>query len=204
MTVRDEGIIKFKYQLVRTKEIAEENYIDLEKWRVILFKMNFIGEYPVEKLGYGNLSKRSNPKENSFIITGSQTGCFPNLDGTQYTHVTKCDLKKMLIEAKGPIIPSSESTTHYAIYESCPHVQAVFHIHHHEFWKYLLNNNFDQIPANINYGSQEMAMATAKCIAQKKQGLFAMAGHEDGIVSYGETVEEAGKILLDVFKQSKN
>ena len=109
----------------------------------------------------------------------------------------------MSLDALGPIAPSSESLTHFAIYHSCPQVNFIFHVHHSELWKYMLENQFDKTPENINYGTQEMADAAKACIKNKSQGIFVMAGHEDGIISYGKTAEEAGKILLDTLKSSK-
>jgi hypothetical protein len=47
-----DGVIKFKFNLKLTPALREELYIKVEKWRVILFKMNFIGEYKTEKVGY--------------------------------------------------------------------------------------------------------------------------------------------------------
>jgi ribulose-5-phosphate 4-epimerase/fuculose-1-phosphate aldolase len=198
-----EGVIKFKFNLKMSSQIEESLYINLEKWRVILFKMNLIGEYPTEKVGFGNLSRKVDPAQNQFIITGTQTGKYPNLDGSQYTKVTKCDLQKMSIEAMGPIAPSSESLTHYAIYESCPQVNAIFHVHHNELWKFMLSNNYTKTANNINYGTQEMAHEAQKCIGKNLKGIFVMEGHQDGIIAYGHSVEEAGKIILETLKESK-
>ncbi len=202
-TNQSEGVIKFKFNLKMSKEIDESYYLEIEKWRAILFKMRFIGEYPTQKVGYGNLSKRLVEKPEQFIISGTQTGKYPHLNGSQYTKVIKCDLRKMSLDALGPIAPSSESLTHFAIYHSCPQVNFIFHVHHSELWKYMLENQFDKTPENINYGTQEMADAAKACIKNKSQGIFVMAGHEDGIISYGKTAEEAGKILLDTLKSSK-
>jgi hypothetical protein len=198
-----EGVIKFKFNLKITKPIEECLYLKLEKWRALLFKMNLIGEYPIEKVGYGNLSMKISNTLNEFIITGTQTGKYPHLDGSQYTRIIKCDLKKMTIDALGPIAPSSETITHHAIYNNCPQIKVVFHVHHKELWKYMLNNDFDKTPKNVDYGTQEMAEAAKSCIGKKNSGIFVMAGHDEGIVSYGSTVEEAGKIILDTLKKSR-
>ena len=197
-----DGVIKFKFQLKMSSKIDEKLFIEVEKWRAILFKMNLIGEYPIEQVGYGNLSRRIE-SSNQFIITGSQTGKYAHLTGLHYTKVNKCDLKKMSVEAIGPIAPSSESLTHFGIYETCPQVQFVFHVHHPLLWKFMLDNNFPATPENIPYGTQEMANAAKNLIANNKAGIFAMAGHEDGIIAYGSTAGEAGKIILDTMKLSK-
>ena len=199
----DEGVIKFKYTLKFAPGLDEYSFIDIEKWRVLLFKMGLIGEYPTEKVGYGNLSKRSLVADDSFIITGTQTGKYPHLNGLQYTKVTKCNLQKMQVEALGPIAPSSESLTHYAIYASCPHVNAIFHVHSNELWQYMIDNQMDATSESISYGTIEMADEAKKCIGNKKSGIFVMKGHQDGVISYGPSVEEAGKMILDTFKQCR-
>lgn len=199
----DEGVIKFKFTLKKAPPLEERSYIELEKWRVILFKMGLIGEYPEEKVGYGNLSRKIAGTLGEFIITGTQTGRFPHLNGLQYTRVIKCNLGKMNVEAAGPIAPSSESLTHFAIYDSCPQINAIFHVHSKQLWQYMLDQNMDATGDDISYGTSQMAQEAKRCIGNKKSGIFAMKGHEDGVISYGASIEEAGKIILDVFKQSR-
>lgn len=198
-----EGVIKFKFTLKMTPAIEESLFLELEKWRVILFKLNFIGEYPTEKVGFGNTSRRVATGADSFIISGTQTGKFSNLKGHQYTRVTKCDLKKMSLEASGPIAPSSESLTHYSIYHSCPNINFIFHIHNSNLWNFMLNNAYPQTKKETPYGTFEMAQEVKSLIANKDQGIIAMAGHEDGIISFGRSSEEAGKIILETLKSSK-
>ena len=48
-----------------------------------------------------------------------------------------------------------------------------------------------------------MANEAIRCIGKKNCGIFAMKGHEDGVIAYAQTAEDAGKILLDTLKQSK-
>lgn len=198
-----EGVIKFKFNLKVAPSIEEKLYIKIEKWRAILFKMSLIGEYPREKVGYGNLSTKIDQLTNQFIITGTQTGKYPHLNGSQYTKITKCDPKKMTIDAIGPIAPSSETITHYSIYENCPQVGVVFHVHNKELWNFMLKNDFDKTPEHIDYGTKEMAESVKACIAGKSCGIFAMAGHNEGIISYGTSAEEAGKIILETLKKSR-
>ncbi len=199
-----EGVIKFKFNLKMAPKIEEKHFIHLEKWRAILFKMNLIGEYPIDKVGFGNLSAKVSQDSNEFIITGTQTGKYPHLNGSQYTRITKCDPKKMTIDAIGPIAPSSETITHHVIYSISSKINVVFHVHHKDLWQYMLNNGYDKTPENVDYGTKEMAEAAKKCIGDKSSGIFVMAGHEDGIVSYAPTVEEAGKIILDTLKKSRS
>ena len=197
--VRDEGIIKFKLTLKRAPAPEQAQFIALEKWRALFYKLSLIGEYPNEKIGYGNLSSRL-PKK-AFIITGSQTGHLAHLQAHQYTKVIDCDLKKGLVSAEGLIPPSSESLTHYGIYEANPAIQYVFHVHHPKLWEILQNGDCDYISEDIQYGTQEMANAACTLLANKTSGIFVMKGHEDGIISYATTADDAGKNLLELYRK---
>ena len=199
-TNRDEGVIKFQYTLKMAPAPLKTEYIKLEKWRALFYKLNMIGEYPIEKVGFGNLSSRL--ADDQFIITGTQTGHLAHLEAHHYTVVTDCNLKKGSVEAKGMIPPSSESLTHHAIYEASDTIKYVFHIHHPQMWKYMIDNEFDAIGEDIPYGTQAMASAALKVLDGKSHGAFVMKGHEDGIISYGKTAQEAGKILLDIYRET--
>lgn len=200
----DEGVIKFKYTLKLSKPLETDEYIDLEKWRVILFKMGLIGEYPVEKVGYGNLSKKINSESQEFVITGTQTGKLPNLTGSHYTHIFKCNLKNMTVDAKGPIAPSSETLTHHAIYSACEQINSIFHIHDPMLWAYMIKEDMESTSEKVSYGTEEMGMEASRCIGDKKSGVFVMKGHQDGVIAYGSNSEEAGKIILEIYKKSRN
>lgn len=199
-----DGVIKFKFRLKKTAPLVQEEFIEIEKWRVILFRMGLIGEYPIEKVGYGNISKKTSSSPIEFVISGTQTGKFSNLDGSQYVKVTKCDLEKMSLEAKGPIAPSSESLTHFAIYSTCPQLGFIFHVHHKKLWEYMIDKKMESTSKDIDYGTYDMAMAAKKCIGNKTKGIFVMQGHEDGVISYGKTSEEAGQCLLEIMKEINN
>jgi ribulose-5-phosphate 4-epimerase/fuculose-1-phosphate aldolase len=198
LNTRDEGVIKFKLTLKRAPAPEQTLVIALEKWRALFYKLGLVGEYPNEKIGYGNLSSRLLKK--SFIITGSQTGHLAHLQPHHYTKVIECDLKKGSVTAEGLIPPSSESLTHYGIYEANPAIQYVFHVHHQRLWEQLQLGSYDYISGDIQYGTQEMAVAAANLLNGKNSGLFVMKGHEDGIISYGATAEDAGRNILEIYR----
>jgi ribulose-5-phosphate 4-epimerase/fuculose-1-phosphate aldolase len=196
---RDEGVIKFKLTLKRAPAPEMAQVIALEKWRALFFKLGLVGEYPNEKIGYGNLSSRLIKK--TFLITGSQTGHLAHLQAHHYTKVIDCDLKKGFVTAEGLIPPSSESLTHFGIYEANPAIQYVFHVHHTKLWEMLSQGPYDFIGDNVAYGTQEMAEAAQNLLVDKSNGLFVMKGHEDGIISYGTSAEEAGRIILELYRK---
>jgi hypothetical protein len=65
----------------------------------------------------------------------------------------------------------------------------------------LKNGQYDSINDDVPYGTQEMAEAASALLANKSTGIFVMKGHEDGIISYGTTAEEAGKTILDLYRK---
>jgi len=196
---RDEGSIKFKFTLKRAPAPEMTQVIALEKWRALFFKLGLVGEYPIEKVGYGNLSSRLNGK--NFLITGTQTGHLAHLQPHHYTKVIECDFKKGSVTAEGLIPPSSESLTHYGIYMANPVINYVFHIHHTKMWEQLIRDDAESISESIPYGTIEMANAAQELLKNKSSGLFVMKGHQDGIIAYGPSPEETGRLVLDQYRK---
>ncbi len=197
------GIIKFRFNLKMSSPINEEHFLPIEKWRIIFHKMNLIGEYKTTNVGFGNLSKRLLVGEEPFVITGTQTGHYPNLNGMQYCKVTKCNMTKLIIEAVGPIAPSSESLTHHAVYSKNPKINFVFHIHHIQLWNYMLKNKFPNTPEDIDHRSQAMIEAAKKCTQENEVGIFAISSSEGSVIAYGKNAEDAGKLILETLKKSR-
>lgn len=199
--VIDDGVIKFKLTLKKAAPLQADEVLPLEKWRAILWRLGLIGEYPIEKIGYGNISQRLPNPKNAFVISGTQTGQLPHLRREHYSRVMSCDLQKNAVHAEGPIAPSSESLTHYGIYESNPQITAIFHVHHAVLWERMIEKAEPSISADIPYGTKEMAEASKSLIAGSDQGLFVMKGHQDGIIAYGPSTEVAGRLLLKLYKE---
>lgn len=196
----DDGVIKFKFKLHKTVPLERDDYIELEKWRVILYKLSMIGHYQTENVGYGNLSIRGATPKN-FVITGTQTGSLANLDGYGYTRVIDCSLKKNSLEAKGAIAPSSESLTHYSIYKANLNIKVIFHIHHKELWNFMIKNDELSTAEDTPYGTVQMAEEVAQKVHDLDRGMLVMKGHQDGIISFGATSEEAGQEILTMYKR---
>jgi L-ribulose-5-phosphate 4-epimerase len=106
-------------------------------------------------IGFGNLSIRDGATDN-FYITGSATGGIPELTPADYAKVVAYDLEGNWLRFEGSRIPSSESLTHAAIYESDSKAGAVIHCHDSKLWAALLN----QAPTSsktIDYGTPQLA-----------------------------------------------
>lgn len=196
-----EGIIKFQYDLTKeTSPATIIHYDDIEFYRRLLYPTGVIGFDPKERVGYGNLSKRHRNTE--FIITASQTGELPELVTKHYVHVKDCHIENQTLKAIGMKNPSSESLTHYAIYETKPEINHVFHGHHEGIWHYLIKNNYPCIHESIPYGTLEMAKAVSELIQKEKlvSGIFAMKGHKNGFVSYADEGRKASRNIKRILK----
>ncbi|EQC49562.1 class II aldolase/adducin N-terminal domain protein [Bacteriovorax sp. BSW11_IV] len=203
--VIDDGVIKYDLSgYIHSGNLQSNEYSALEKYREILFALNLIGEYPEEQVGFGNMSVKidyssfhqtSNPQ---FVITGTQTGKYAHLTGEHYTRVLDYDIKAMTLKAMGPVKASSEAITHGAIYLSNHKINTVFHIHNENIWNGMIEKNFPATPANIPYGTYEMAMAVKECMGETSEGYFVMKGHKDGVVIYAQTLERCHELSIEL------
>jgi L-ribulose-5-phosphate 4-epimerase len=194
--MREEGTIKFNCHWIEEEPLDDACIEKLNEWRERLYALDLIG-VTEDGIGYGNMSLRFD--EDQFIITGSGTGRLEKLSSRHYTKVTAYNLGQNSVTTAGPIIASSESLTHAAIYKTKKDIHAVFHVHHHALWKKLLQT-LPSTGKDIPYGTPEMAIEVIRLIQETKladTGIFAMAGHEDGIVAFGKDPDEAGRILLN-------
>ncbi len=204
----DEGVIKFDFSdYYQTDSISLKYVNEIEKYRKKLFQLELIGFYQVHQVGYGNISQKfdfcefretSRPQ---FLISGTQTGHLPDLDGSHYTMVLDYDLDKNKISSRGAILPSSESLTHAAIYEVNKSIGAVVHIHHEELWNKMLQNGEAFTAKDIPYGTKQMANAVQELAKTNPGKGFAMAGHDDGIVTYGQNLEIAFERCLELYNK---
>jgi L-ribulose-5-phosphate 4-epimerase len=193
----NEGYIKFVAEWEKSPPMPMKFFKRLNAWRKKLYDLKLIGVYP-DGIGFGNISERFDP-QGSFLITGSATGKFPELTPAHYCRVTKVFTEENRLLCNGPVIASSESMSHAAIYRECPEITGVIHIHHKQLWQQLM----DVVPTtekSAEYGTPEMARAISRLLQDtnlRAEGIFVMAGHEEGIFSFGKTLDEAGEVLLN-------
>ena len=195
--MQEEGVIKFKCNWIKQAPLDFALIKDLNKWRDKLYAAKFIGKNK-DGIGYGNMSIRY--KQNNFIITGSSTGKLPKLTAEHYTVVTEYDLDKNTLTAVGPVIASSESLTHAVIYEHQKDVNAVIHVHHPTLWKKLLEI-LPSTSKDVEYGTPAMAREILRLFEESnlaEEKIFAMGGHEEGIVSFGKDPNEAGEKIFEM------
>jgi L-ribulose-5-phosphate 4-epimerase len=188
--------VKFRYERAGAHIAAFDALAELNAYRRKLLEQRLMG-VDSNGVGFGNLSVRDG-RTTSFYITGSATGGLPELTPTDCVRVVAYDFEKNWLRYKGTSIPSSESLTHAAIYESDPTAAAVIHCHDSILWRTLL----DHLPTTSRaaaYGTPEMAyeiMRLLKMSDMRKKRIFVMAGHEGGIVVFGRNLEEAFNALM--------
>jgi hypothetical protein len=195
----DEGYIKYHCHWDKKTCITPEEISVINHWREMLCEHGLIGMLS-NGIGFGNISIRQD--NNIFLISGSATGGIPKLDETHYSRVTGFNLEKNELCCAGQTIASSESLTHAALYSIDPAIQSVVHVHHHEGWLKGLHR-LPTTPADIAYGTPEMAAAVQSFYSEYKHTskLIFMAGHEDGIISIGQSPEEAVKTIISFIER---
>lgn len=202
-----EGVIKFQLEFTESRPLPAEQWKELNIWRDQMFTVGLIGKDPdrYEGYSYGNVSQRLTPGKNAFIICGSQTGGIPLLNEQHYVTVDSCDFTHNQIEAHGPIKPSSESLTHGIIYQSNSSINFVLHVHSPEIWQHRQQLNIPCTGADAAYGTLEMVQEVQQLLdneAVKNGHIFAMDGHEDGLVSFGPTGEIAAGALISLLNKA--
>jgi ribulose-5-phosphate 4-epimerase/fuculose-1-phosphate aldolase len=206
-----EGVIKFQLEHRRSPALPPDRLGPLIAWRRILYQLQLIGEDPLryDGFGFGNISQRiangGNASPRAFIITGTQTGAFPDLGAEHFTTVIECHPEVNRVVSLGPVKPSSEAMTHATLYAIDPGVGAVIHVHSPHIWRAAKALGLPGTPAGIAYGTTAMADAVGVVMsrpATRDLGLFIMGGHEDGVVAFGPSVAQAGSALIGILAQA--
>jgi L-ribulose-5-phosphate 4-epimerase len=195
--VNETGSVKFTCQQVPLEIGSFPRFPELNEYRRKLLELGMIG-VDANGVGFGNLSIRDGATLR-FYITGSATGGISELMPSHYARVVAYDFARNWLRCEGAMVASSESLTHAAVYESDPTVFAVIHCHDMKLWAALLAAEAPATPKGVEYGTPEMAYAVRdllKVEPVKRRKIFAMAGHEGGIVAFGEEVADAFGILF--------
>lgn len=198
MTI-DEGYVKYTsdWTLGPAPDRAVTDL--LNTWRRPLHEAGLIGHYAESGIGFGNISVRGT-RSGQFVISGTQTGHLPVTHAEHYALVTDYDIAGNKLSCTGSVQASSESLTHAAIYELDPTIAAVVHVHSERLWRRLLG----QLPTtseDVSYGTPEMAnefKRLYKTSGFAKTGIAVMAGHEEGIISIGMTLDQAANRVLKI------
>lgn len=190
------GAVKFSYDHVIAPPVTFAGIDKLNACRRKLQQLRMVG-VDASGIGFGNLSVRDAASDN-FYITGTGTGGLASLGPEHFAKVTAFDFAQNWLRCEGPAIASSESLTHAAIYQADANVLAVVHCHSALHWRRLLKVA-PTTSAKVEYGTPEMGREVMRLFATdgvKERGLFVMAGHEEGLVAFGKTPQEAFEGLM--------
>lgn len=206
MGAETEGVVKFRLDFVQRPLPPLVHLARLGAWRTLLYRTGLIGRTASRYGGYsyGNVSMRlpataAEEDAQPFVISGTQTGGLPQVDVRHYAIVTACCPEKNRIRAYGPRPPSAEAMTHGTVYRLEPTAHYVFHAHSPEIWQTAAQQEIPSTDPKVPYGTPAMAAEVARLFAETTRPhkrIFSMGGHEDGVVSFGRTAEEAGTALL--------
>lgn len=205
----DEGVIKFQADHEhRSLEAARfgELACELIAWREILTMTELIGQDGARYggAGFGNVSARLPPfpgerGRRAFLITGTQTGGVRQMGLEHFCAVQCYDARQNRVDSCGPILPSSEAMTHGAIYDLGPQIRYVFHAHAPAIWEQAGALRLPTTSPGVAYGTPEMVHEVQRLFRETALAdlrVLAMGGHDDGVIVFGRTAEEAGQVLL--------
>ena len=194
--------VKFTCERTNAEFTPFDRFAELNAYRRQLRELRLIG-VDSNGVGLGNLSVRDGATKN-FYITGSATAGIPELTLADCAKVLAYDFERNWVGYEGSTIPSSESLTHAAIYESDAKVGAVIHCHDLTLWTAILNQASTSSKA-AKYGTPEVAyevMRLFRVTDVHSRKILVMAGHEGGIVTFGRDLEEAFAVLMHERKES--
>ncbi len=211
----DEGVIKFRaehrYEGLDPRRYGE-TACSLIAWREILARTGLVGQHPERYggFGYGNVSARVGAPsapcgERAFLVSGTQTSGKACISLADFCVVLRFDDRRNRAESFGTVLPSSESLTHGAVYDLGAHVRFVFHGHSPVIWRRAAELRLPVTRSEVPYGTPEMAAEVRRLYRSSplaETQIFSMGGHEDGIVVFGRTAEEAGQILLKALSRA--
>ena len=200
-----EGVIKYRLDYAPSALPDDTNLDGLMRWFRRCRERELIGRDAKRYDGYayGNISVRA-PR--GFVISGTQTGGEPTLSATQLAWVIDFDIGANWLQAGGPARPSSEAMSHGQVYRTLPHVGAVIHVHSPVLWRSAADLALPTTLPSAAYGTPAMAAAVKAVLLARRDhsgGVFAMGGHEDGIIAYGSGIDDAGRRLFDCLARTE-
>jgi ribulose-5-phosphate 4-epimerase/fuculose-1-phosphate aldolase len=210
--MREEGVIRFDLEFTAAAPVTIPALNELNAWRRILRQLGLIGQDSERYAGYsfGNISWRLPPfdapeNHRPFMISGSQTGHLTELSAAGFATVSDYDASLNRVVAAGAIKPSSESLTHGSVYNLNNNIRVILHVHSSSIWRCASLLNLPSTDAHVPYGTPAMAQEVERLfegVDHIETGVFVMGGHEDGVIAFGRTVDEAGSVLVRALAHS--
>jgi len=201
----DEGYIKYQSRWSPGPAPDATAARLLEEWRRPLFVAGLVGHYDEFGIGFGNLSARSG-EPGQFLITATQTGHIAYTTAEHYSLVTAFDIDRNEVSCTGPAQASSEAMTHAAIYELDPSINAIVHVHSKPLWNQYLHV-LPTTDSDVTYGTPEMAAEFGRLYNESAfglDGIAVMGGHDEGLISIGESLEQAATRILALAEKQQD
>ena len=206
LAVEQEGVTKFRLDFEDGPPVDWDLLRDMNAWRKRLHDAGLIQRDPKRYggAGFGNISRKLSGGR--FAVSGTQTSHLPDLNAGHYAIVLESHPLENRLVAQGPLHPSSEAMTHGIIYTLRPAVQFIMHVHSPAIWRHARRLGLAVTDPAAPYGTPEMAREVERLLAAphfQQQGVFVMGGHEDGVISFGRTLEEAGEPLFALLQKAQ-
>ena len=214
-TPMQDGVIQYEIEHTRRKlRTAERDAaLSLIGWRSVLQDCGLLGQSATryDGVGFGNLSTRVGPRSatrgrRAFVVSATQSSGRRAVCDDDFAVVLSWSVRSNELCSAGANLPSSESLTHASIYDEAVNVQAVLHGHSPEIWAAHDRLRLPFTPAGVDYGTVAMAEATRALFRAGRvheTSAFVMRGHEDGVVAFGRTVDDAGATLLTLLARAR-
>lgn len=148
----------------------------------------------------GNLSFRTGK---GFVITATGVALRAAEKGN-LVEVLKVEIEpaQIVLYVKGTANPSKESVLHSGIYDSRPRINAVFHIHDESVIGLTDELKLPCTQGEQPRGSYELAKEVDRVLGLTEDARYLVVRNH-GIVSMGETLEEAGRLVEDMNKMAR-
>jgi len=208
-----EGVVKYREEYTACAPLEPALVAELAVWRRLLWDAGLIGQDPAryDGAGFGNASMRTRPYDRpkgqrSFLVTGTQTGKDADLGPDRFAIVETYDIANNLVRVRGPVRASSESMTHGAVYDQSPQIRWIFHAHSPEIWRRRDALGLPSTHPAVAYGTPEMAQEVVRLFADtglREGRIFAMAGHEDGVITFGSSASETAWRMLETLARAR-
>lgn len=205
-----EGVIKYKLTHKNISVNKNISITEINAWRTVFFKLGLIGQIEgrYEGYGFGNISQRissANTNKINFIISGTQTGKIECLSENHYCMIKEASPEQNSIKSAGKTRPSSEALTHASVYQLNNAIQSVIHIHCPEIWQNSQELDMPCTSPAVEYGTPEMAQEVKRLFhsaSLQNTAVFSMLGHEDGIISYSDSMEKSACLLIKLYSKA--
>ncbi|MCL6416468.1 class II aldolase/adducin family protein [Aestuariirhabdus sp. Z084] len=209
-----EGVTKYRCHHEKRALLPIPDLSRLNYWRQQMLDRGMIGQSNVryQGLGFGNISQRwpypgsdrqhRDTGVDAFIISGTQTGHLSSLAASNVAVVLNAEVEQNRLWSQGESEPSSEALSHAVIYQQRHGCNAVIHVHCPLIWHQARKLSLSCTDSNTAYGTPTMAQEI-RSLLTADQGVIAMLGHEDGIISYGPCLSTAAEALVRLQASAK-